>query len=275
MKKKVAFYGAIGSFSHVGAKKCFINESLEFIPCGKMFERVFEKVVGKKVEFGVVPVENNSHGIIDEVYDLLLEEKIYVVKESISRIEHYLLANRGAKICDIKQVYSHVAARSQCKKFLTPKEWKFIPMGDTAGAVEKLKAEKSLDTAAIASREAAEIYGMEILKENIQDYEDNYTRFFTIAREAEVKGANKTSIVLGLRNGLNSLYKYMGFFVNRNITIVNLESRPRGGKLFEYVIYMDFAGTIDDASVQGAIIDLTKTCQFLKFIGSYKAAILE
>jgi len=271
---KVAYYGEPGSFSEEGALKCFEHERVQkFVPCGKMMKRVFEKVISGEVDLGVVPVENSNAGIVNTTYDLLREEKVYVVKETILKIKQYLLANEGVTINQIKKVYSHPVAIQQCSRFLREHGFEVIDGGDTASCAKKVKIENLTDAGAIGSKRSAEVYGLNILESNIQNDETNFTRFFVIGREPYKKKGNKTSIVFDLRNGLNSLYKCLGFFVKREIKIVKLESRP-GPRPFEYIIYMDFLGYPHDAKEKDALHDLLFNCQNLKIIGNYMAATL-
>ena len=268
---KVAYYGEQGSFSEEGALSCFRDADADFSPCGKKIGKVFETVVTNKADYGVVPVENSNTGIIYETYDLLLKEKIFVVKEYINKIDQYLLANNDVKIGQVKKVYSHPAALFQCKKYLNSRDWETFTIGDTASAVKKVKNDNLVDAAAVASKKAAKDYGMQILRENIQDSENDYTRFFVIGKKQIEGKHDKTSIVLGLRNGLNSLHEYMGFFVKRRITIVKLDSRPDRDKPFDYIIYMDFQGNMNDRDVKDAMSELVQNCGFVRFLGSYKA----
>ncbi|MDI6810272.1 MAG: prephenate dehydratase domain-containing protein [archaeon] len=272
-KITIGYYGNPGSFSEEGAFECFTEQNVHFVPCGKSIEAVFSKVVIGEVDYGIVPVENSNHGIINETYDLLLQEKVYIVRETISRIQQSLLANKGVGIDQLKRVYSHVVAISQCKDFLKAHTWEVIPLGDTATCAEKIKKEKSQDAGAIASKRAAQFYDLEIL-EDIAVHNDIYTRFFGISKKLFESKGDKTSIALGLRDGLNSLYDYMGFFVKRDIKIVKLESRPIKNRPFEYILYMDFLGDPREGTVKDALNELLLASEFVKVLGTYKAATL-
>lgn len=282
MKEKkinVGFYGEKGSFSEEGALACIGNFSLaknhekNLIPCGKDIAAVFSKVVNKEVDLGVVPVENSSSGIINATYDLLLNEKIYVVGEGINRIEQHLIANKGVTLDKIENIYSHKAAIYQCTKFLRAGNWEMHTGQDTATAVRKVKEEKLTNAAAIAGKHAAKVYDMEIIKENIEDSTDNFTRFFMISRDfIEAKDADKTSIAIELRNGLNSLSPYLELFVKNGIELLSLQSRPCRSRLFEYVVYLDFYGMLNDAHVKKILPELVKKTGDFRYLGSYRKA---
>jgi len=276
---KIGYYGSPGSFSEEGAQECIstIDEidtakRIELISCGKDPKQVFSLVTNKEVDYGVVPVENSNHGIINDTYDLLYQSKIYVVGEAINKISQNLLVNKGITIKDITTVYSHNAAVNQCKKFISSNELEFKLFGDTATCAKKVKNEKLLNVGAIAGKRAAEIYDLEILQSDIQDNFNNYTRFFLIGTHECIGNGNKTSILIKLRNGLNSLYDYLGYFVKRDITLVKIDTRPSKDALFEYIIYMDFMGNIDDDNVKEAFHELNKDAKFVGYLGSYKAA---
>ena len=271
---RVAYYGKKGSFSEEGALLCFKGKNASFIPCGKSIDEVFSKVVRGEADYGVVPAENSNAGIVNRTYDLLLEEKVNVVGEEILRIRQFLLANKGVKIDQIKTIYSHPVANAQCSRFLRKYNWDIVNYADTASCVEKIKKEKIMDAGAIASKRSTAVYDMEILQEDIQNDEKNFTRFFIISKGAFSDRGDKTSIVIGLRNGLNALYEYIGFLVKRDIKIVKLESRPQRNMPFEYIIYMDFMGNPKGKEVKDALIDILLNTHFMRVIGTYKAAAI-
>jgi chorismate mutase/prephenate dehydratase len=187
-------------------------------------------------------------------------------------IRQHLVANHGVALNQVKTIYSHPIANAQCSKFLSARPWQVVNYLDTASCVEKLAKEDLMDAAAIAGKRAVEIYNMNILKEDVQNSNTNYTRFFIIGPDRNTREGNKTSMVLGLRNGLNSLHDYLGCFVKREIRILKIDSRPSRRLPFEYVIYMDISGTPQEQKVKDAISDLWQICGFVRFIGSYEAA---
>ena len=285
MKEKkinIGFYGERGSFSEEGALSCIDNFSFaknnetNLIPCGKLeggIEGVFSKVVSKELDFGVVPVENSRSGIINKTYDLLLEKKIHIVGEGINRIEQHLMVNKGVTLDQVENIYSHESAIYQCTKFLRPGNWEKHPLGDTATAVLKVKKEKLTNAAAIAGKRAAEIYDMAIIQKNIEDSTENFTRFFMISMTSEgVVDADKTSIAIELRNGLNSLAPYLESFVKNDIEILNLQSRPSKDRVFEYTVYLDFNGTLNDERVKEILPELLPQTGDFRFLGSYRKA---
>lgn len=278
-KNNIGFYGERGSFSEEGALSCIgnfglaKNNEINLIPCGKVIEDIFSKVVNKELDFGVVPVENSTSGIINVTYDLLLDEKIYVVGEGINRIEQHLMVNKGVTVDQIEDIYSHKAAIYQCKKFFRSGNWKQYTGLDTASAVRRVKEDKLTNAAAIAGKRAAEVYDMEIIQKNIEDSMDNFTRFFMISRTCKnIEDADKTSIAIELKNGLKSLAPYLELFVENEIEIVSVQPRPSRSRIFEYIVYLDFYGTLDDAKVKKILPELVKKTQHFGFLGSYKKA---
>lgn len=278
-KIDIGFYGEQGSFSEEGALSCIGNFSLvkdhkaNLVPCGKNISEVFKKVVNKEIDFGVVPVENSRHGIIDATYDLLWEEKIQVVGEAINRIEQHLLVNKDVTLDQVEDIYSHESAIYQCTKFFRSGNWKKHPFGDTATAVRKIKEEGLTNAGAIAGKRAAEIYDMAIIQKNIEDNKENFTRFFMISKTSEgVLDADKTSIAIELRNGLNSLAPYLDLLVKSDIEILNIQSRPCKDKLFEYMVYLDFNGTLKDEKVKEILPELLEKTGTFRLIGSYRKA---
>lgn len=278
-KINIGFYGSEGAFSEEGALSCIKNFSLSknnemnLISCGKEIEEVFLKVLNKEVDFGVVPVENSRAGIINKTYDLLLGEKIYVVGEGINKIEQHLIVNPGVKLEQIEEVYSHGIAIDQCKKFLKFGHWRTFASGDTATSVREVKERGLTNAAAIAGERAAKIYGMEIIKNNIEDDINNFTRFFMISRKLiEIEDADKTSIAIELRNGLNSLSPYLELFVKNEIEILSMQSRPSKERTFEYVVYLDFMGTLQDEKVKEILPELLQKTGYFRFLGSYRKA---
>ncbi len=268
---KVAFQGERGAFSEDAAIK-FFGEGIDFLPCVHL-EDVFQAVAEDNVSFGVVPVENSQAGSINETYDLLLTYPLNIFAEVVLRISHCLMALPGEKLADIKTIYSHPQALAQCEEFLTKLKVEIMPSYDTAGSAKMIKENQWKGFAAIASKRAADIYGLEVLMPQIETNINNYTRFFAISKQkAEPAEKNKTSLVFSVRHIPGALYKALGIFATRNINLTKLESRPSRSKPWEYVFYVDFEGHLDGDIYREAIRELRREATFVKILGSYPQA---
>jgi len=268
----IAFQGERGAYSEDACFK-FFGDEVRTEPLMD-FPSVFEACEKDKVTHAVVPVENSIEGSVAQVNDLLLDHDLTVSGETIVPVKHYLMAYDGATMESVKEILSHPQALGQCRKFLANHaDWRIIPSYDTAGSARIVSEEKRLDRAAIASKRAAEVYHLKVLKEDIQSEEVNYTRFFVLEKNpGPVHGANKTSIVFATKNAPGALYKCLGEFASRNVNLSKLESRPRKNKPWVYVFYADFEGSMDDPECHAAIGGLLKTGAFVKILGSYKKA---
>lgn len=268
---KIAFQGEIGAYSELAVYKHF-GSNVEVKPC-KLFSDVFRSVDVGEVNYGVVPVENSIEGSVNQVYDLFMEYDLKVCGEIILKIEHCLIANLNATMDSIKIVYSHPQALGQCISFLERSGYKPIPTYDTAGSVKLLKEQGVTDAAAIASERAAQIYGMKILKRNISDNPDNYTRFFVLSKsESPPSGNDKTSIIFSVKHIPGALYKALEEFASREINLTKIESRPTKRKPWEYNFYLDFEGHWTEPRYKEALEGLRDKTVFIKILGSYPKA---
>jgi chorismate mutase/prephenate dehydratase len=268
---KIAFQGERGAFSE-SAVYAFFGEKVEVKPCRDLTE-VFDTVQKQETRFGVVPVENSLEGSVNQTYDLFLTHDLKVCGEIIIRISHCLIANPSTTLDDVKAVYSHPQALAQCRRFLEHLGRELIPTYDTAGSVKMLKEKGLKDAAAVASEKAAEIYGMKILKREIEDNPSNYTRFFVLSEEDSPKtGKDKTSIIFGAAHTPGSLYHALSEFAERKINLTKIESRPTKQKAWEYNFYLDFEGHRSEPQCAEALDALAKSGAFLKILGSYPKA---
>ncbi len=268
---EVAFQGEVGAYS-AEASFQFFGSSIQIRPC-ETLEDVFQAVEEQGVPFGVVPVENSLEGIISRVYDLLLESALQVCGELELRVIHCLIARSETGLDAIKKVYSHPQALAQCRRFLKQLDCELIPNYDTAGSVKMIKEKGLFDSAAIASARAAEIYGMKVVAQEIEDNPNNFTRFFILAKEdSPFSGDDKTSIVFSTKDGPGALYNSLGEFARRNINLTKLESRPTRQKPWQYNFYLDFDGHRQDGTAREALESLDKTSIFIKVLGSYPRA---
>jgi prephenate dehydratase len=266
----VAFQGERGAYSEIAARKLF-SGSLELSPC-QTFELVFQKVIGGEVDFGVIPIENSLAGSIHQNYDLLLRYDLQIVGERDQKIVHNLIANQETTLSRITRIFSHPQALMQCQRNISQfKNVEVVPAYDTAGSAKKIKEEGIMDGAAIASDLAARIYGMKILKRQIQDNPENFTRFLVLSRKSPLpKGANKTSVVFSVKNIPGALFRSLSVFALRDIDLYKIESRPLHGKPWEYLFYVDFAGSQTDKNCGNALKHLSEIATFWRVLGSYK-----
>ncbi len=269
---EVAFQGEIGAYSEEAAFQ-FFGSSIQIKPCESL-EEVFKVVEERGVQFGVVPVENSLEGSISRVYDLLLDSTLRVCGEIELRVIHCLIASPGAGLDTIKRVYSHPQALAQCRNFLKHLDCELIPTYDTAGSVKMIKESGTPDSAAIASARAAEIYGMKVIRQEIEDNPNNFTRFFILSKEdSPPLGNDKTSIVFSTKDRPGALYEFLREFASRNINLTKLESRPTRQKPWQYNFYLDFEGHRKDKPAREVLKNLEKTSIFVKILGSYPKAV--
>jgi len=265
---KIAFQGEPGAYSEQAVFNYF--GSVETLP-SESFDIVFNSVVSGACDAGLIPIENSLAGSIHQNYDLLLRHDLHIVGEYPLRVQHCLIAQPGVTKADIKKVISHPQALGQCAAYLRSLGVKTESTYDTAGSVKMLKGSDARDTAAIASRRAAEIYEMQILEEGVEDNAENYTRFLAISK-TPVEGPNgeaKTSIVFTLKNQPGALFKALSVFALRDIDLTKIESRPLQGKPWEYLFYIDFIGAAHEETARKALDHLGEYALMLRVLGSY------
>ncbi len=268
----VAFQGEHGAFSEEALYQHFGTETVSSLPC-RTFEEIFQAVEENRADYGVLPVENAVAGSINKAYDLLLEHDLRVQGEIYLHVRHYLLAPPGTSFDDVRRVRSHPQALAQCEDFIAQHGWHPEPWYDTAGSAKDLSESSEPGLAVIASRLAGEIYGLEVLAENIQDMRWNITRFFVIGHEEiPPNGLSKTSLVFAVPHRPGALYHCLGEFASRGINLTKLESRPRRNRPWHYVFYLDFEGHWQDPVCQEALVGLLARAAFVKLLGSYPAA---
>ncbi|MBN1464969.1 prephenate dehydratase [candidate division KSB1 bacterium] len=271
---RIAIQGERYAFSEIAARK-FFGDAIEIVPC-RAFDDVFASVSRAQADYGVLPIENSLTGSIHRAYDLLLSNDLSIVGEVVLRIEQHLIAHPGVALQDIRVIYSHPQALEQSRYFLTSlKNVEAIASYDTAGSVKMIRDKNLRDAAAIGSRWAAEDYGMQVLKAEIEDSPENYTRFYILSREPKVIGqANKTSILFSMKSIPGALFKSLSVFALRDIDLLRIESRPLRGRPWEYIFYLDFVGNMNQELCQNAIRHLQEITTQLKVLGSYAAATL-
>lgn len=273
MTKKIAFQGEPGAFSHAAAHALFPND--EALPC-TTFEDTIAAVQNGDAEFGVVPVENSLYGRITDIYHLLPKSGLFITGEHFLRVEMNLLGVPGATLSDIKAVQSLSVALGQCRKFIAKHKLKTINGVDTAGSAREIAEKGDKSVGAIASLFAAEVYGLSVLAQNIEDAAHNTTRFLVISKKAEEPAAGsgkvKTTFVFRVRNVPAALYKAMGGFATNGVNMTKLESYMLDGSFTATQFYADIEGHPSDRSVQLAFEELQFFTDHFHVLGVYKAA---
>lgn len=264
---KVAYQGEPGAYSEEAGYEYF--DSPDMIP-QKSFDDVFAIVSSGRCDSGLIPIENSLAGSIHLNYDLLLRHELFIVGEFYLPVRHCLIGFPDAALPDIKRVISHPQALGQCADHLRELGVDTEPVFDTAGSVKILKSSAERTTAAIASKRAADLYKMRVLKESFEDNPENYTRFLEIKlNPVKPDSKAKTSIVFTLKNQPGALYDALGVFASHDIDLTKIESRPLAGKPWEYLFYMDFITTRGKESAQQALDDLREFALMLRILGTY------
>jgi prephenate dehydratase len=273
MSRKIAFQGEPGAFSHAAAHALFPAD--EALPC-TTFEDTIAAVQNGDAEFGVVPVENSLYGRITDIYHLLPKSGLFITGEHFLRVEMNLLGVPGATLADIKSVQSLSVALGQCRKFIAKHKLKTINGVDTAGSAREIAEKGDKSVGAIASLFAAEVYGLSVLAQNIEDAAHNTTRFLVISKQAEEPAAGagkvKTTFVFRVRNVPAALYKAMGGFATNGVNMTKLESYMLDGSFTATQFYADIEGHPSDRSVQLAFEELKFFTDHFHVLGVYKAA---
>ncbi len=268
---KIAIQGELGSFSHEAAEAMLPRASV--VPCARSLE-VFDRVRRGTVDGAVIPIENSLAGSVAEHFDLLLSRDVHIVREFRLRIVHNLIALPGAKLRDVRRVFSHPVALDQCRDlFARNPRLEPVPFYDTAGSVKHVVAEGWRDAAGIASRRAAAVYGGKILKAGIEDDKKNFSRFFLIKRgkPQAVRNADKTSLAFSVKNIPGALFKALSVFALRDISLSKIESRPMRGRPWEYVFFVDLLRG-DDEDSRNALRRLGEISDLVKVLGIYREA---
>jgi prephenate dehydratase len=267
---RVAYQGEAGAYSEEGALALFPAAEHQPFPS---IRRVFESVEVGRARWGLVPMDNSQAGSINETYDLFLRHGLHLVGETIVRVDHSLLALPGTAIDDVHEVVSHPQAIAQCEEFLGSLDVNVRAEYNTAGAAKRIADGRLEGVAAIASRRAGELYGLESLADRIQTYPDNYTRFGALSRDpAPLEEPNKSSLVFGVGHVAGSLYRCLGAFAERHLNLTKLESRPRPGRPWEYVFYADVDAPAQLPEMVEALAAMSEHATFTRLLGTYARA---
>ncbi len=267
----VACQGVEGAFSQQACEKLF---GIPRIMYTESFDGAFSAIKNGLCRYAVLPIENNTAGSVNKVYDLMMKNDFYIVKSTRLKVEHELLAKPGTKIGDIKEVYSHEQALSQCAEFIKKLGLKAVPCENTAMAAKLVKESPRNDIAALSSRLCADLYGLEILQSAVQDNGGNYTRFICVSKELEIyPGANKTSVMLVTSNKPGALYNVMSHINAYGINITKLESRPIPERDFEFMFYFDLEAPVTTENFSRLMAELEASCEGFRYLGSYTETV--
>lgn len=283
LETRIAFQGELGAYSQSAIYSFFTRERVDEIIPLPTLQRVFSELTEKhshaSPNYAVVPIENSSAGSVGETFDLLVSTDVRIVGEVAVPVRHALIVHRDSEIGNIRRVISHPQALAQCRKYLDSKHWEQVSVYDTAGAVKIIKDQNLLDTAAIASELASEIYGMKLVEKSIEDDHTNSTRFLVLVSGSEKRirtkpsGTDKTSVIFSTKHIPGSLVRALSALSFRGINLSRIESRPIKSKPWEYYFYVDFDGHEDEERCRQALDDLSSQVLELKVLGSYPRII--
>jgi len=276
---RAAFQGEKGAFSEDAARR-FFGAAADPVPC-RDFDQLFAAVVRGEADAAIVPIENTLAGAIIKNYDLLLEHDVTIVGEVVIRVKHNLIGIPGAKLADVRRVFSLPVALAQCERFLQEHpEIEAVASYDTAGSVKMIMEAGRADEAAVAGESAARAWGAEILVAGIESNPQNFTRFMVVTRPDRPpppgpfaqSGERKTSIVFAINHRPGGLHQALAAFAEQQVNLTKIESRPIPGRPWEYFFYVDFLGDPADAPVARALDHLKQSADSLRVLGCYPRA---
>ncbi|MGM9603296.1 MAG: prephenate dehydratase, partial [Faecousia sp.] len=268
----VACQGVEGAYSQIACEKMFKNP---FIMYFKNFEGVFNAIDQGLSQYGILPIENSTAGSVKKVYDLMIQHNFSIVRTFRLKVDHNLLAKKGTKLSDIREIYSHEQAINQCADFLAGlKNVKIIPVENTAVAAKMVADSNRTDVAALSSRACADLYDLDCLAASIQDKGNNRTRFICISKNLEIyPGSDKTSIMMVLNHKPGALYKVLARLYVLGINVIKLESRPIPDRDFEFMFYFDLETSIYSEEFVQLMCELDELCEEFKYLGSYSEVV--
>lgn len=268
-KTKVVYQGAAGSYSEAAMKQFFGRDIKNFSVAS--FRDAMTAIEEGAADYAVLPIENSTAGIVSQNYDLLNEFENYIVGEQIIPIRHCLMGVPGTTEDTVKTVYSHAQSLMQSDKFLEEHpSWQAVSMANNAFAAQKVAEDKDITEAAIASRYAAETYGLQIIREGVNQSASNSTRFIICTNQKIfLEGAKKISLILEIEHESGSLYRILSHFIYNNLNMTKIESRPIEDRNFEYRFFIDFEGSLEDSAVRNALRGLRDETRYLKILGNY------
>jgi chorismate mutase/prephenate dehydratase len=268
---RILYQGEPGAYAEEGAVTFFGED------CRRArvdtWEEIFLALKEGRADYGVLPIENSSTGAIHQVYDLLARYGAYIVGEQTVKVEHCLMAPKGARLEDLQEVCSHEQGLLQCADYLKKHpEWKQTPRLNTAESAKYVAGQNDPTKAAIGSRRAAKLYGLDILAERISSNIENYTRFVVVSPLMELRpGRDKVSALFVLPHRSGSLHALMSIFAVNGLNMIKLESRPITGRSWEYLFFVDFTGDLKSPAMDGILRELSQTAEHFRILGNYKA----
>lgn len=272
MKTRVGYLGQVGTFSEIAVLSYFHDGEAERIGM-KSFREMLEALENKELDYAVLPVENTTTGIISRTYDLLKSYEVFAVGEAVIQIAEDLIVLPGTKIEEIRTVYSHPEALSQCSGFFEAHPTiRQVPYNDTAKSAELVKNSNDRSIAALGSWRAREAYGLESLLQGVQNLKNNMTRFLIVSNKRIVQPeADKVSLMMVLRHKPGTLYNILGILAKNGVNVLKLESRPIQEHPFEYFFYIDFEGNTETRLTQEILKEMGQRCTEMRVLGCYKA----
>ena len=268
----VACQGVEGAYSQIACEKMIKNPYIMYF---KNFDGVFNAIEQGLCQYGILPIENSTAGSVKTVYDLMIKHNFSIVRTFRLKIDHNLLVNKGAKLSDITEIYSHEQAINQCRTYLDALPGvKVIPVENTAVAAQMVAQSGRKDVAALSSRTCAELYGLDCLAASVQDKGNNRTRFICISKNLEIyPGSDKTSIMMVLSHKPGALYKVLARLYVLGINVTKLESRPIPDRDFEFMFYFDLETSIYSEEFAQLMCELDELCEEFKYLGSYNEVV--
>lgn len=266
---RVVFQGAEGAYSQMAMMKYFGDD----VNCFHVdtFRDAMGAIEEGSADYAVLPIENSTAGIVNEIYDLLVEYENYIVGEQIIKIEHCLMGLPGTELNEIRTVYSHPQSLMQSARYLNAHDgWRQVSMQNNAFAARKVSEDRDRSQAAIASEQAAKIYGLDILERGVNQSETNSTRFIIITNQKIfLKDAAKVSLCLEVPHESGSLYHMLSHIIYNNLNMTKIESRPIEGRNWEYRFFIDFEGNLADGAVKNALRGLREEARNMRILGNY------
>ena len=271
-RASVACAGCEGSYAHLASERLFDLPDIMYM---NGFEGVFKAVSSGLCEYGVLPIENSLAGSVNAIYDLLSEYNVSIVRGVRLKVDHALLGVPGAKLSEIREIYSHQQAISQCSEFLsTLKNVRVIAMENTAEAARMVAQAGDRTKASLSSRLCAELYQMQVLKSSAQNRDNNYTRFICIAKEPKIySGADRTSVMINIPNRPGTLFRILSRFNATGVNLVKLESRLIPEREFEYRFYFDIEASVYSTEFLSLMCELHDCGEQFKYFGTYAEII--
>jgi len=267
----VACQGIEGAYSQIACDRLFKAPTIMFF---QTFGHVFKAVESGMCQYGILPIENSTAGSVKAVYDLMLRHNFSIARSARLKITHNLLAKHGTKLEDVKEVFSHEQAISQCAGWIAERGVKVTVVENTAVASKLVADSERTDVAAISSRFCAEHYDLDMLQEGIQDQDNNYTRFICISKKPEIyPGADRTSLMMILPHRPGSLYNVLEKFNALNINLQKLESRPLPAREFEFMFYFDIEASVYAPEMEKLFTDLEAECEQMRYLGTYNEVL--